>query len=733
MGLRDALNALVYGDRRPATVPPDLRAGPGPILPVPQWQVGRPTWPDRGLESYRAAFDTLPTVHACVEVRSRAVSAASVRVVRRQPDGQEEPLPDHPLRRLLRAPNPRTSETEFLAQISVFLDVAGFALVEKVRGRAGVVSELWHLRPDWATPVYRSDGMVDWRYRVPGRQEMTLAAEDVVLVTGGTTATLAATGQSPIAVAFREVGIEQSATDFLKSFFERGGVPQVALVSPEPIEDQARADAIKARWQQAYGGAANWSNVGLLTGGPDVRQLGLDIEKMAYPELRRMLEARVCQVFGVPPVVVGAQVGLDASTYSNYETARRTFYQDTIVPLWARIDGALTRSLLPEMETDAAVEIAFDLSDIPALQEDIAPAWVRAQGALAAGLITLNQAQAEVGLAGFGPDGDVLYVPAMVVPTPPSQLLVAPEPLVAPVPDAVPDAVPPEGEPVPADDAAAEASRGLAVRSMLLDGEVVTLDRPVWRLPAEQRALSAAVSRAQITRIANAYQPALAEHFRRMAGRLADAAERSGDGPPETRDVADLATFDWEGEREELRDLLTRLYGTAGEAAYRRAAAQVKVDVVWDMAHPYVRQVMSRVGHATDTIHATSVERVREIVTAGLEEGVTMPDLAERLRADFAGSADRAMTVARTESRIAYGHAAVAAYKQTGKVAAAELMDNPTHGDYDGDEDGYTCATRNGLVVDLDDVARHVEGTHPRCILCVAPILYSPLGEEANG
>ena len=69
MGLRDALNALVYGDRRPATVPPDLRAGPGPILPVPQWQVGRPTWPDRGLESYRAAFDTLPTVHACVEVR----------------------------------------------------------------------------------------------------------------------------------------------------------------------------------------------------------------------------------------------------------------------------------------------------------------------------------------------------------------------------------------------------------------------------------------------------------------------------------------------------------------------------------------------------------------------------------------------------------------------------------------------------------------------------------------
>lgn len=728
MGLRDALNALVYGDRRPATVPPDLRAGTGPILPVPQWQVGRPTWPDRGLDQYRAAFETLPTVHACVEVRSRAVSAASVRVVRRQPDGQEEPLPDHPLRRLLRAPNPRTSETEFLAQVSVFMDVAGFALVEKVRGRAGVVSELWHLRPDWATPVYRSDGLVDWRYRVPGRQELTLAAEDVVLVTGGTTATLAATGQSPIAVAFREVGIETSATDFLKAFFERGGVPQVALVSPEPIEDQARADAIKERWRQAYGGAANWANVGLLTGGLDVRQLGLDIEKMAYPELRRMLEARVCQVFGVPPVVVGAQVGLDASTYSNYETARRTFYQDTVVPLWARIDGALTRSLLPEMETDAAVEIAFDLSDIPALQEDIAPAWVRAQGALAAGLITLNQAQAEVGLAGFGPDGDVLYVPAMVVPTPPSQLLVEPEPLVAPVPDAVPGAVPPEGEPVPADDAAAESGRGLAVRSMLLDGEVVALERPVWRLPAEQRAVHAAVSRQQIARLANVLAPRLAGFWREQGERVAAVVARDDGRGVERRDIA---AIDWDDEEQRLLDLILPHQDAAGAAAMRRVANVLKVGVAWDVANPNVRRVRDELARRVRGISETTRQDVARVVAESLEEGVSMPQLSSRLTGLFDETyRGRSMTVARTESRVAYGKASVLGYKESHVVAAAEMMDNPEHGGYGGDEDGLTCAERNGMVVDLDGVDAHIVGTHPNCVLSVAPILFTKLGEN---
>lgn len=740
MGFREALRSLVFG--------PDLdRRDPRSLeqrqwaLSVPAWQLDKPVWPARTTHAYRTqGYEALPVVYACVNARAQAISAATVRVYRERPDGAQEDLPQHPVRLLLRAPNRRMSEAEFLLQTLICMDVGGFALIEKVRASRGNIVELWHLRPDWAKPIYRADGRVDWEYRVPGRDVQTIRDDDVIAVPGGATLDFSVTGMSPIAVALREVGIENAATDFLKTYFDSGGAPRYAITTPQQITDQAKADLLRAQFGQVHQGVQNWNRVAILAGGADLKPISDTLQDMAYPELRKMTEANICKVFGVPPVIIGAQVGLEAATYSNYELARRTFYQDTIVPLWSRIDGALTRSLLPELEVDSAVSLEFDTSGIPALQEDVTPAWTRAQQALAAGLITLNQAQAEIGEDGFGGDGDVLYLPSLATVTRPADLTALADETAKPPEPVPPQLLPngPTGPTGPNDGATgvtgptgvtggANAAAALEAHALRVGGEWIALDAPIHRLPANVRSVSAAINKGQITRLANKHAPPLAAFFRDQGERLAAAAKRA-EGPHETRDVAGLLNYDWDADRQALEDVLRALYDNAGETAYARVANQLKVGVSWDMAHPYVRQVMHRVGHAADTIHATSVEAVQRIVIDATEQGTTMPDLARQLEQYFGGSNDRAMTVARTESRIAYDHAAVAAYKQSNVVAAAELMDNPNHGDYGGDADGETCASRNGLIVDLDDVEKHIDGTHPRCILAVAPVLYRPLG-----
>jgi len=750
MSIRDTLRGLLWPDTRIAPVQLEQRQY---VLPIPSYQVDKPVYPTRSTHSYRTAgYEALPVVYACVQKRAEAISAATVRVYREQGDGATEDLPDHPLRLLMRAPNPRLSEAEFLVQTSVMMDVAGFCLIEKVRARAGNILELWHLRPDWARPIYRADGTVDWEYRVPGRQVELIPDADVIVIPGGATLDMSVTGMSPIAVALREIGIENAATDFLKLYFDAGGAPRHAIVTPNAITDEAKAERLRAGFAAMFQGSRNWTNVPILSGGSDIKPISDTLQDMAYPDLRRMTAANICQVFGVPPVLVGAQVGLDSATYSNIQTARQIFYQDTIVPLWARIDGALTRSLLTELETDNAVSLEFDTSEIPALQEDVSPAWQRAQAALTAGGITLNQFQAEIGEDGFGPDGDVLYIPAMATitrptdlpgqadqtakppqPVPP-QLQNPPDPNAPADPNADPnaaDATPPadanatKGGPEPDEK---RTENPLEVRSMHVGGERIDLDAPLYRLPANQRSVTAAVNKGHINRLANQFAPHLRAFWKAQGERIVEDMQRSGDAAPERRDIAEI---DWNDELDRLTELLLPHYDRAGTAATNRVAQQLSVGIAWDLANPWVRAVRKRLAEQIVGINDTTREDVQRVVTEALDEGVSMTELSDRLTGLFDETYQgRSMAVARTESQRSYNSASTAAYQASNKVAAAELMDNPLHGDYGGDADGLTCAQRDGMVVSLDDVDTHVFGTHPNCILAVAPVLYSPLGED---
>jgi len=725
--------ATTLGYQRADLAPTDERAAQagGWSAHISTFQIGRPQWPERTLESYHRSYRNLTTVYSCVQVRSKAVSTAPVRVYR-DVDGNLEEQPDHPLRALMARPNPGMSEAEFLAMTQTLVDVCGFCVIEKERGAAGRVVALWHLRPDWLQVVPRRNGAPDWNYRVPGREPVNLRAADVIVVTGAGASDMSPYGLSPIAVALREVGIEDASTEFLKLFIDSGGSPRQALVTPQTIADQAKADAMRERFAQTYSGFRNWLGVVLLSGGLDVKQIGSSLDEMAYPEIRALTEARICAAFGVPPILAGAQVGIDASTYSNYEQARRAFFEDTVSALWSRLDGAIERSLLPEFEVGIGYSVGFDLTGVVALRDDIDAAWTRATAALNAGAITLNQFQTAVGLPGFGDDGDVLYLPMAATPTRPADLLldttpepVAPAPSVVAVTDGAPAALPAgdDAETPPATD---ETDRA-ALRAAIARYE--TPDVRVEVVPYEARSRIVVNSRRNVSRLAAKAAPAIARLFASQGERIADAVRQRAEDGMDTRDIMDafdlLDLFD-----DEVAEALQELYVAAGRSAYTFAGKTIGLGIDYDAGNPYVKQTMRDLANRVKGINNQTRDDIRQVVTDATSEGTNMRDLADRLRGLYQETyRNRSLTIARTESQVAYNLSQASAYRQSGSVYAMQLFDNPDHVDDYGASDGLSCADRNGLITDVDKVDQHIFAEHPNGTLAAAPLLVKPLGE----
>src|SRR4029434_10887296 len=110
-------------------------------------------------------------------------------------------------------------------------------------------------------------------------------------------------------------------------------------------------------------------------------------------------------------------VGLENSPWSKYEEARLSFYQDTITPLWARLDGALSRSLLPEFETKPNISLEFDTSVVPAMAEDESDDWLHATAPGVGEFTTVNDRRALVGLPPIvGGDVRILTIAQIEVP-----------------------------------------------------------------------------------------------------------------------------------------------------------------------------------------------------------------------------------------------------------------------------------------------------------------------------
>ncbi|MFJ5156324.1 phage portal protein [Streptomyces sp. NPDC088353] len=376
-----------------------------------------PEYPGRGFLSYaNAGFGKNELVYSCVMEKATSLPESPLRVY--GPDGLGEARSSHPLRRLLAEPNPVLSEYEMFELLVIHMDLAGIAFWEVVRDRAGRPVQLWPLRPDLVRFARQRDGQLRYWYALPGSGALVDLGTDVLAFKYPNPVD-PLVGQPPLRSAVRAVAMDNEATDFVKVLLQNHAVPGVVITTQRKVDEDV-SSRLTAKWKQKFGGSRR-GEPAILQSGMDVKTLGLDLTKLEFPDLRTISESRICSVFGVPPILVGAKVGLDRSTFANYSEARRSFWEETLMPLQRRIGEVIRRRLLPMVnesvfDVPRRVTVQWDRSEVLALKESEQAIWERANQALRAGAITVNDFRRIVRLP-LVPGGDVFLRPAGVTPT----------------------------------------------------------------------------------------------------------------------------------------------------------------------------------------------------------------------------------------------------------------------------------------------------------------------------
>lgn len=148
-------------------------------------------------------------------------------------------------------------------------------------------------------------------------------------------------GLSPLGLFRRTVELGLRAEEHGYGWFRDGAVPS-ALVRADQVLDEEQSGQIKA----AVYRAVNGREVLVMGAGLTYEQISVNAEESQFLETIRANAATVCQVFRVPPEMLGVPGGGSSVTYANREQRSIDFLTFTLAPWLVRLEEALT-GLLP--------------------------------------------------------------------------------------------------------------------------------------------------------------------------------------------------------------------------------------------------------------------------------------------------------------------------------------------------------------------------------------------------
>jgi phage portal protein BeeE len=364
-------------------------------------------------------------IYAAIRYKWQATQATQLRAYGGSMDSPEPLDADHPLAKLVARPNVWQDWRTMQALADAYLNVSGNAYFWLTRPKSGkgLPESIWCPRPDrvFVVPDKPKEGeppsLLGYLY-VPEGQPYSRGTPvlpqnmmHVKLPNPGDPLGGLGEGLSPLSPGAYSIDVDNQITRFIKTFFEKGGVPPYWFSFSEPIDDSTYSK-LQERIQEIYGGVEGWVKPGILDRGGDIKQIGLTFEQMGFPVIDARNESRIAGPLGVPLILIGSRYGLERSTLANYREARLAFWEDWMIPELMLFQEEYRYYL----QGDNGEFVMFDLSRVPALQKDI-PQLAEAAYKMWQMGTPANIAYATVGLSVEEiPGGDTGYVPLGVIP-----------------------------------------------------------------------------------------------------------------------------------------------------------------------------------------------------------------------------------------------------------------------------------------------------------------------------
>ena len=346
-----------------------------------------------------------------VNVLANNIAPLSVRVVRGS-GADTEYLDDHPVSRLLDAPNPDMSPEEFWRAWVTDQMLGGEWGVEVVRSGSGALVELWPRQPDQFTvraksvryrqvAAYRIDDGYGKPYDVDPENFIHIKFYNPLSPFRGI---------APATAIQLSIAIDQLSQAWSKLFFKNNARPDFAVIAPEGVTPSEKAEILE-KLRADHRGRPHEPLV-LENGITDIKVFSFPAKDLEWISQREMSRDEVAAIVGVPDEIMG--YGRD--TYENFATAEKVLWRLTIVPLCGFRDGALTRYFRRVGLIGPDERIETDLRNVPQLQEDKSEAIVQAKTLFDMGVpVNVISDYLNLGLPKI-PGGDIGYLNSAMVP-----------------------------------------------------------------------------------------------------------------------------------------------------------------------------------------------------------------------------------------------------------------------------------------------------------------------------
>ena len=376
---------------------------------ITAYLLGQPVWTEANFENLaKEGFNKNVWVYRCVMEIAKAGSNIPFILYRRDSKGDLQEVKQHQLLDLLWRPNPFMSKQEFMENIIAFTQLAGNSYFYHNGPKNQPPRELWVMRSDRVKIIPDKDNFIKgYQYEVNGNKAIFDSHEVSHIRLFNALDDFY--GLSPIQVGARAIDADNFANSWNASLLQNNARPSGAMVTEGTLGD-AEYKRLKKAIEEKYSGHKNAGKPMLLEGGLDWKEMSLSPQEMDFVNSKSMTRLEICSAFGVPPEIVGDH---EHATYSNYQEARKGFYQDTVIPVMTKIIDVLNNDLVPKFGENLFLDI--DKDKIDALQEDRDKVFNRTINAVRAGILEVNEAREAMGYEAKE-GGNVRYVPVGVIP-----------------------------------------------------------------------------------------------------------------------------------------------------------------------------------------------------------------------------------------------------------------------------------------------------------------------------
>ena len=342
-----------------------------------------------------------------VVVRTLAMATARNRfeIKKRDSAGGEKDESGH-LAELMARPNDRLSGFELWQWTSSTYDIYGEAFWLKLRDLDGRVRELHPLHPTNVVIKRNDDGDVVFSYR--GRADIEWPEDDVVVFKNYNPENLRR-GLSNLEGLRMTLLNEDASRRATASWWNRGARPSLVVKHPKTLSEAA-INRLSSQIDAQYSGSDNAGRPLVLEEAMEATVVQLSAEEMQYIESRKLNREEVCGAYDVPPPVVHI---LDKATFSNITEQLRSMYRDTMAPRFEMFESVVDHQLVPDFYK-ADVFTKFNMDDV--LRGDFETRATAVSGLIDRGVMKPAEARPLFNLGPAGPEADVLYANAALVP-----------------------------------------------------------------------------------------------------------------------------------------------------------------------------------------------------------------------------------------------------------------------------------------------------------------------------